>query len=351
MTLLTRTFSVTGMHCRGCEAAIESAINELEGIRSVRAHFAKEKVKVTWEDSKTSLAEIFQAIEDNGYACAPTPTPTPESRRAKLKTALMVSLGLAGVVALIVVGVLLTQGRPHIPRFDQGVSYGLPFVTGLMTGFHCIGMCGGFVIGYTARESQRESPSYVMAHLKYGIGKTLSYTAMGAAFGLLGSIVTFTPYLRGIAQLVAGAFLILFGLNNFTHFRFFRVFSIRMPSFLSRFVFVESRKASSPFVFGLLTGLMIGCGPLQAIYVLAAGTGSMVEGAKMLFVFGAGTLPVLLSFGAMTSLISHKVSQRLLALSGVIVIALGLMMFNRGLTLTGSGYDLQSLILIFSRFH
>jgi len=348
MTLQTRTFSVTGMHCRGCEAAIESAVNELEEIRSVRADFAKEKVKVIWDDSKTSLAEIFQVIEDKGYACAPTPSP--DSRRVKLKTVIMVSLGLAGIAALLGLGALLTQGRPHIPRFDQGVSYGLLFATGLLTGFHCIGMCGGFVIGYAARESQRDNPSYVMAHLKYGIGKTLSYTAMGAAFGLLGSIVTFTPYLRGIAQLVAGVFLILFGLSSLTHFRFFRVFSLRMPSFLSRFVFVESGKTSSPFVIGLLTGLMIGCGPLQAIYVLAAGTGSMVEGAKMLFVFGAGTLPVLLSFGAMTSLISRKVSQRLIALSGVIVIALGLMMFNRGLRLTGSGYDLQSLIQVFSSF-
>ncbi|EGW22824.1 urease accessory protein UreH domain-containing protein [Methylobacter tundripaludum] len=349
MPLQTRTFSVTGMHCRGCEAAIESAVNELEGIRSVRADFAKEKVKVTWEDSKTSLAKIFQAIEDKGYACAPMSSPEP--RREKLKTVFIVSLGLAGIAALLVVGALLTQGRPHIPRFEQGVSYGLLFVTGLLTGFHCIGMCGGFVIGYTARESEQTSPSYVMAHLKYGIGKTLSYTAMGAAFGLLGSIVTFTPYLRGIAQLVAGVFLILFGLNNLTHFRFFRMFSLRMPSFLSRFVFVKSGKTSNPFVIGLLTGLMIGCGPLQAIYVLAAGTGSIVEGAKMLFVFGTGTLPVLLSFGAMTSLISHKVSQRLIALSGVIVIALGLMMFNRGLKLTGSGYDFQSLIHGFSSIH
>jgi len=348
MTLQTRTFSVTGMHCRGCEAAIESAVNGLEAIRSVRADFAKEKVKVTWDDSKTSLTEIFQAIEDKGYACMPMPSSG--SRRSKLKSFLMVSLGLAGIAALLWLGALLTQGRPHIPRFDQDVSYGLLFVTGLLTGFHCIGMCGGFVIGYTARESQREKPSYVMAHLKYGIGKTLSYTAMGAAFGLLGSIITFTPYLRGIAQLVAGVFLILFGLNNLTRFRFFRLFSIRMPSFLSRFVFVESGKTGSPFVMGLLTGLMIGCGPLQAIYVLAAGTGSMMEGAKMLFAFGAGTLPVLLSFGAMTSLISREASQRLIALSGIIVIALGLTMFNRGLRLTGSGYDLQSLIQVFSRF-
>lgn len=160
MPLQTRIFSVTGMHCRGCEAAIESAVNELEGIRSVRAYFAKERVKVTWDDSKTSLAKIFQAIEDKGYACAPTPSP--DSRRAKLKTALMVSLGLAGIAALLVVGALLMQGRPHIPRFDQEVGFGLLFITGLLTEFHCVVMCGGFVISYTARESERTSPLYVI---------------------------------------------------------------------------------------------------------------------------------------------------------------------------------------------
>jgi copper ion binding protein len=349
MATQTQTFAVKGMHCRGCEAAIEAAVRELKGIRSVRANYARETVKIAWDGAKISLSHISQAIEDQGYAVAPTPLPV--SGRSGLKTSLRVLLGLAGIGALLVAGSLLTQGRAHIPRFDQGVSYGLLFVTGLLTGFHCIGMCGGFVIGYTAREAQRDKPSYGQAHLQYGIGKTLSYAFMGGAFGLLGSIITFTPYLRGIAQIVAGVFLLSFGLNNLTHVRFLRVFSFRMPSFLSRLVFVESRKTHSPFVIGLLSGLMIGCGPLQAIYVLAAGTGSMVEGAKMLFVFGAGTLPVLLGFGAMASLISSRVTRRLLALSGAIVIALGLMMLNRGLMLTGSGYDLQSLIPGFFRFH
>jgi sulfite exporter TauE/SafE/copper chaperone CopZ len=342
MAVLTRTFHAKGMHCRGCEAAIESAVTELEGIRTVRASYAKETVEVTWDDARASLADIFRAIEAKGYACSPIPSTA--SRRPSLKKWLVVFLGLAGIGALLALGAVLTQGRPHIPRFDEGVSYGLLFVTGLLTGFHCIGMCGGFVIGYTARESLREKPSYGLAHLRYGIGKTLSYTMMGGAFGLLGSIITFTPYLRGVAQIIAGAFLILFGLNNLTRFRFLRAFSIPMPAFLSRFVFAESRKTTSPFIIGLLTGLMIGCGPLQAIYVLAAGTGSPVEGAKMLFVFGVGTLPVLLSFGLMASLISSKATQRLLALSGVIVILLGLMMLNRGLMLTGSGYDLQSVM-------
>ena len=79
------------------------------------------------------------------------------------------------------------------------------------------------------------------------------------------------------------------------------------------------------------------------MYVMAAGTGSPVEGAKTLFVFGVGTLPVMLAFGALTTVLSGAVTHRLLTASGVIVVALGAVMINRGLILTGSGADLASL--------
>jgi hypothetical protein len=62
-----------------------------------------------------------------------------------------------------------------------------------------------------------------------------------------------------------------------------------------------------------------------------------------LFAFGIGTLPLLLSFGFLTSLISRQASGRILRASGLIVLGLGLIMLNRGLILTGSGYDAESL--------
>ncbi len=65
----------------------------------------------------------------------------------------------------------------------------------------------------------------------------------------------------------------------------------------------------------------------------------------MLFTFGIGTLPVLLSFGLLTSMISGALTYQLLRASGVIVILLGAVMINRGLILTGAGYDLQSVIM------
>ncbi len=104
------------------------------------------------------------------------------------------------------------------------------------------------------------------------------------------------------------------------------------------------KHSNNPLVIGLLNGLMIACGPLQAIYIMAAGTGSMVEGAKMLFVFGVGTLPVLLGFGYFTSFVSAKATNKILKASGAIVIILGLVMLNRGIALTGSGYDINSIM-------
>jgi len=150
--------------------------------------------------------------------------------------------------------------------------------------------------------------------------------------------------MRGVAGILAGAFLIIFGLKMLDLFPSLRKLSIRMPSFMDRFVSKETKAyKNNPLVIGLLNGLMIACGPLQAIYVMAAGTGDVFEGAKMLFAFGLGTLPVMLGFGYVTSIISKRATHRILKASGVIVIVLGIIMVNRGLALTGTGYDFNSL--------
>jgi len=124
---------------------------------------------------------------------------------------------------------------------------------------------------------------------------------------------------------------------------FLRKIRIKSPKFISKFVGKNSNN-SSPLIIGLLNGLMIACGPLQAIYIMAAGTGSFIIGAKLLFVFGLGTLPAMLGFGYFASYVSGKVTHRILKASGVLVIILGIFMLNNGLVLTGSGYDFNSVM-------
>ena len=254
-----------------------------------------------------------------------------------------------GLVGLLVLGyfILKTVSGVAVPEINQGMSYGFLFIVGLLTGFHCIAMCGGFVIGFTARDAQ-ESQKTTLSPVIYGLGKIVSYTVIGGIFGWLGSIIAFTPLIRGIVGITAGVLLVIYGINLMNFIPWLRRLWIKPPKFVLNWMEKNNQKSSPirPLVVGLLNGLMIACGPLQAIYILAAGTGNALEGAKLLFIFALGTLPVMIGFGYLTTLISHKMTGRLFKISGVLVLLLGLVMLNQGLVLTGSGFDFNSLLAI-----
>lgn len=237
----------------------------------------------------------------------------------------------------------------EMPEMTKDVNFGLLILIGFLTSFHCVGMCGPLILGYAAKEAKAGHKSYI-THFLYGLGKTISYTSIGALFGAFGAIVAFTPYTQGAVGMAAGLFLILFGLHMLEVFPALNHFQFKTPAFVMRFVGKEYRKQSNPFMIGLLNGLMIICGPLQAMYVMAAGTGSWSQGAAILFFFGIGTLPLLLGFGFLTSLLSSNLTPKLLKASGVIVMALGVIMLNRGLAVTGTGVDFNTLVARASQY-
>ena len=250
--------------------------------------------------------------------------------------------GIAGLLSVIAAAIAawgllrltaVAGVLPEVPAWSRGMGYGLLFAAGLLTGFHCVGMCGGFVLSYSQQDGERWR-----RHLTYALGKTLSYTVLGALCGLLGRAVALTPGLRGGVALVAGCALVLLGLRSLG---IIPGFQNAFPSRLLRFA--QRRAGTRPFAIGLANGLMIACGPLQALYVLALGTGSAIEGASLLFVFGLGTLPLLLGFGWLAGRLGLRFGRRALAVTAWIVVVLGLAMMNRGLALAG-GYDVGALV-------
>lgn len=258
-----------------------------------------------------------------------------------LQRVLTILLILCGIIILLNLDTLL-GGHSAFPVSGEQLSYALLFVAGLFTGFHCVGMCGALVVGYVVKSAANSGSKY-LTHLYYGAGKLLSYTLIGGLFGALGAIVTFTPFMRGMAGIGAGVFLLLFGLSTLNLFPSLSRFRIKTPDFVMKRLGKAYRSNSNPFVIGLLNGLMIICGPLQAMYIMAAGTGSPVEGSKLLFVFGLGTLPMMLGFGVLASALSKQFAPKIVRASGVIVIGLGAIMLNRGLAMVGGGYDYRTL--------
>ncbi|MBU0981032.1 MAG: sulfite exporter TauE/SafE family protein [Nanoarchaeota archaeon] len=337
MALIKQGFIAEGTTCGSCSTIIKRQALKVEGVKDAGFDYTNETGHVRFDDEKTDIDIILSKIEEKGYTCYLLDESKNQTGR---------SLGWAfALLGIIVAGYFIFRMFEGValPEISQNMGYGLLFLVGLLTGLHCVGMCGGFVVSYTAKHAQDGTKTY-KSHFMYGLGKTLSYTMIGASFGLLGSIIAFTPMMRGVAGVLAGIFLVIFGLNMLNLIPWLRKIRIRAPSFVTRFVGKESKRHNSPLVIGLLNGLMIACGPLQAVYIMAAGTGSMIEGAKLLFVFAIGTLPVMLGFGFFTSFISSKATHKILKASGVIVIVLGLIMVNRGLALTGTGLDSNSLI-------
>lgn len=318
-------FSVGQMVCTGCEDMITAAVRELPGIATVQASYVHQQVKVDYDDNQVTLEQIRTAIETQGYPIVDKTAGKPSEFASTLWFLLL--LGLVGGMAFwgksLMPGVM-QQIRPHM---DDAVLLGI----GFLTGFHCIGMCGGFIVSYT--DKQAHWLRQLSAHAGYGFGKTLSYSVIGAGVGVLGASIAITPQMRGIAALAASVFLIVYGLKMLNVLTVLRRFTLRLPKAANQQITNALRQRRSPLVTGLLTGLLLGCGPLQAMYVMAAGTGDPIQGAKILALFSVGTLLPLLGFGAFASFLPATIMRQLVRVSGVLVIAMGLMMANRGLAM------------------
>ncbi|MEN7982457.1 MAG: sulfite exporter TauE/SafE family protein [Nanoarchaeota archaeon] len=336
-----KEFKIKGMHCNSCAQLIENSLKEK--VNSISVNYSKEKAEVDFDEDKISLKEIKNKIKKLGYE-------TEEHSKKKLRSL----ENYTGWGVVIISSLLLLY---FLYGFIEGFNIGLPevgkstslfllFFVGILTGFHCIAMCGGFMVSYTAKNAINGHKSFYQ-HLVYGMSKTISYTIIGAFFGLIGSIFFFSPVLRGGVAIFAGIFMIFYSLSM-VGFSFFKKFQFN-PKFLTK---IATKKYSGayfgPMMTGLLNGLFIACGPLQALYLYAAGTGSAIQGGFALMTFGLGTLPVMLGFGGVTNIISSKSTKRILKISAIIVMVLGLIMLNRGLSLTGSGYDIKSVVTKFA---
>ncbi|HBC27307.1 MAG TPA: heavy metal transporter, partial [Ruminococcaceae bacterium] len=72
-----------------------------------------------------------------------------------------------------------------------------------------------------------------------------------------------------------------------------------------------------------------------AMQLYALGTGSMLGGALSMLTFGLGTVPLMFSFGAVSSFLSGKFTRNMMKFSAALVMTLGLVMIGRGMSLSG----------------
>lgn len=194
---------------------------------------------------------------------------------------------------------------------------------------HCIGMCGGIVLAYSSIKIEPKSSkvSQSVAHLLYSFGRVFTYSILGAIFGALGGVVTFSNTANGMLLIVAGIAMVLAGLSLMGKIKFLTLIEHSFSSsstYKSTFKKILNSKSNfSFFLLGMLNGLLP-CGFVYFFAITAASTASPFYGALVMAIFGLSTIPAMFGLGFLTSLSSAtSFRNMMMSLSSFAVIIYG----------------------------
>lgn len=200
---------------------------------------------------------------------------------------------------------------------------------GLLGGLHCAGMCGPLML---ALPPGAASPvKFVAGRLTYQAGRVLTYAVLGLLAGWVGRGLALAGVQQGVSILLG--VLLLLGLVASPRL-------LELP-WITRGVgrlrqamggFLRRRTFASLFLLGNLNGLLP-CGLVYAACAGAASTGTALEGAGYMVLFGVGTVPVMLGIGLTGHLLPMAVRLRLRHLVPVSVGLVACLLILRGLSL------------------
>ena len=289
---------VDGMICPQCEDEIAQALIHMRGILDADASYRKSEVTVEHDPDIIGAEEIEKKLSDIGYPVG------------KGKSGIRSDIISAMAVLLLYFAVPSLTGMVSIPQAEQGASLGMLFMIGVLTGVHCIGMCGGIML------TQNNA-------LMYNGTRLISYTVVGAVFGAVGTIISYDKEFKSMLFTMCGLLVVIIGLMMWG-IPFLRRISPQLTK--------PCRFKGGPAIVGLLTGLMP-CGALTAMWMFAAASGSWRSGAASMFAFGLGTCALMIIFGMFGKFIPKKYNKYIMRASTVLIITLGLLLMTKGLKL------------------
>lgn len=339
--LITKTLVIQGMTCVNCENRIERALKNNTGIISAKANYSKGIVIITFHAENISLKEIETIIEELDYKIIKQ-----EGEEAnRIYSSNANTLQIVGVLVIILALYMIVNRFGgfnffnSFPEAKQGMGYSVLFFIGLLTSIHCVAMCGGINLSQCAKLQSASPKGSKLSNLKpsisYNLGRVVSYTIIGGIVGAFGSVVSFTGVGKGIVAIIAGVFMVIMGLNMLNLFPWLRKFNVRMPKIFAARIYEQKKSNSNrPLYVGLLNGLMP-CGPLQAMQLYALSTGDPVKGALSMLLFSLGTVPLMFGLGALSSILTKKFASKMMTVSAILVVVLGVFMFQNGMALSG----------------
>jgi len=204
------------------------------------------------------------------------------------------------------------------------------FLLGFLGSFHCLGMCGPIALAVSAKDNSR----FLRNKIIYNLGRTVTYSILGALIGLVG----FSLALAGIQQWISiamGALILLMAFFYKSSERLITQSGLyggvnKLKSSLGYFL----KKGGTPafFASGLLNGLLP-CGMVYIALIASLALQSPLEGAMYMFFFGLGTTPMLVMVMISGKILSLSIRTKLTNALPYFAMFIGILFIVRGLGL------------------
>ncbi|MCB0663416.1 MAG: sulfite exporter TauE/SafE family protein [Saprospiraceae bacterium] len=205
------------------------------------------------------------------------------------------------------------------------------FIMGLLGSLHCAGMCGPIALAIPGTE---QTPLAMgMRSLSYNLGRTLTYSAMGLVFGLLGASVRLAGFQSSLSlimgvMMIAIAFFTLDFEKKLLQIplltRFYGMVQIRLGRLL------KMKGVQGALGIGILNGFLP-CGLVYAAVFGAISTGNALQGAAYMALFGLGTIPLMFSIAFAGQWMHASLRAKLRQMVPYFLTIVGILLIMRGL--------------------
>ena len=351
---------INGMICINCQTRIQNALKKQAGITQATVCYETKTADISYDASVISLEQIQSLIDELGYSAS-----NQKASRVKTVCRIFRELGIIVVLFFLLQHFGILNYLAPTSLADAQMGYGMLFVIGLITSVHCIAMCGGINLSQTLQKETKPaknvSRTMFQNAVSYNTGRVISYTAIGGILGGIGALTGMagtlqaSSFFQGLLKLLAGALMVVMGINMLGLFPGLRRFHLRMPLPLFQKGKQEGKskrnskkihafhKRRTPFIIGLFNGLMP-CGPLQSMQIVALASANVVTGAFSMFFFALGTVPLMLGFGSVIASLGKRFTKQVLTCGAILVTVMGLSMMSQGTALSGINNKIRTLL-------
>lgn len=209
-------------------------------------------------------------------------------------------------------------------------DFGAALLIGLLGAGHCLGMCSGIAsaITFSVKTPQRKLPVF-SALLLYNLGRVCSYSVAGAFFaGSSGALLVFFGGKEALIYLRICAAILMLLLALYISRLWFGLLKIEQAgNFIWQFIkpiaqlFMPLKHPLYALPLGFLWG-WLPCGLVYSTLSWAASSGTASHGFIIMFGFGLGTLPAMLSISTLSQQLKEYVNHHYFRYGSGLLLAL-----------------------------